>query len=209
MAMKKKKNGFYKVRDADLDIRGIIDKYYDAVKANALYVTRSEDAASDVTQEVFKTLVEKWEKIDRNYAGVWLFGVTRRKLLEFFHKSARADGILPLEDAEIVDNKALSSDDVYFDLTDEQLDAAKERVLSVLTDDERALYEAYFVERKTYGDICALYSLSYSAATSRVKRIRRKLERSVKENGPDALIVLLSVSGAAMAYFSNMIFNGR
>ena len=193
--------------DAELDLAGVIEKYYDAVKSNALYVTRSEHAASDVTQSVFTLLVERWDKLKHDRIGAWIFAAERRKLLEFFREKERGGSVLPLDEMEKPD-AALSAEDKYFELTDAELEAVRDRVLSVLSDGERELYEAYFVEGRTYEDICALYSLTYYAATSRVKRIRRKLERSVKENGPDTL-ALLAASSAAAAFAARVIFCGR
>ena len=206
--MKQRKTDLKNVPDIDLDIREIIEKYYDTVKSTALYVTRSEDIASDITQDVFTTLVEKWDHINRKYTGAWILGVTRNKLFEYFRQNNKNSAVIPLEDTAITDDNALSSYDSYFELSDEQLNSLKEKVLSVLSENERRIYEAYFVEKHTYDEICALYSMSYSAATSRIKRIRRKLERSIKENGPDTL-GLLAVSTAALTYVAQLIFNGR
>ena len=184
--------------DAELGLEGVIIKYYDAVRANALHVTRSEHTAADITQSVFTLLVERWDGLEHDRIGAWIFACERRKLLEFFRSARRESAVLSLDENGIEDG-ALSGVDSYFEITDDELDAVKERVLSVLSADERVLYEAYFTEGRSYEDICALYSLSYSAATSRVKRIRRKLEESIKNNGGDLMLILTALVPAALA----------
>ncbi len=192
--------------DETLDLKSVIIKYYDAVRSNALHATRSENAAADVTQSVFTLLVERWDSLDHSRIGGWIFAALRRKLLEYFRKAAKDGAVLSLDDAEDADEQ-LSSEDVYFDLSDSEIDAVKERVLSVLSEEERKIYDAYFTEGRSYEDICAVYSLSYSAASSRVMRIRRKLEKSIKENGGDLLPMLAAAASLPVVYY--VIFNGR
>ena len=192
--------------DAGLDLEGVVEKYYNAVKSNAMHATRSETAAADITQDVFALLVDRWDRLSPDKIGGWIFAVLRRKLFEYFRKIERDGSVMPINEA-VEDDLRLSEEDSYFELTDSEFEAIKERVLSVLSDSERALYEMYFVEGRSYEDICDLYSLGYRAAASRVKRIRRKLETSIKNNGTDILPVFAAfVLVPLMAY---VIFSGR
>lgn len=192
--------------DAGLDLESVIKKYYDAVRSNALHSTRSESAAADITQDVFVLLCERWDTLKRDRVGGWIFSVLYRKLREYFRKTSRENAVISLDDTQ-ASEIAPSVEDVYFETDDDEIEAVRERVLSVLSDEERKLYEACFVEGRSYEDVCAVYSLSYAAATSRVKRLRRKLEKSIKKNGKDILPIL--TAAATSAILTQIIFNGR
>lgn len=194
--------------DAGLSLREVIEKYYAAIRADALYVTRSEEEAEDITQEVFTSLAERWDELKHERIGAWIFGALRFRLLEYFRENGRQNKTVPIDGPAAINSSSISSEDNYFALSDEQIEKIRQKVLSVLSEKERKLYEIYFVEGRTYDDICALYSISYSAATSRIKRIRRKLEKSIKKNSPDTLSAL-AASPVILAYVMNVIFNGK
>lgn len=192
--------------DLGLTLEETVKKYYDAVKANALYVTGEESAAEDVTQNVFTLLVERWDVLERSRVGAWIFKTLRNKLLEYFREKTRDGEIIPLENADNLNDEALLTDDAYFKLTDEQIDEIRERVLSVLNERERELYESYFISGHSYEEICGVYRIRYTAASSRINRIRRKLEKSIKDN-KDVLPMLSAAAAAAI--IKQIIFRGR
>ena len=77
----------------------------------------------------------------------------------------------------------------------------------MLSEKERALYELYFTEHRSYEDICSIYSIGYNAAAQRIKRIRRKLEKTIKGNGNDLLPTLAAAVSVQIVTY--LIFNGR
>ncbi|MBQ7500360.1 MAG: sigma-70 family RNA polymerase sigma factor [Clostridia bacterium] len=191
--------------DSELDLEGVIKKYYDAVRSNALHATRSENDAADITQNVFTLLVERWDGLERDRIGGWLFAVTRRKIHEHFRAASKDVAVISIDNSGDSSGIDLPMEDKYFALRELDMEAVKQRVLSVLSDAERSLYDAYFTEGRSYEDICSAYTLSYSAASSRIKRIRRKLEQSIKDNSE----ILPVLSALSVPVIMKIMFNGR
>lgn len=189
--------------DAALTIDEIVDKYYGAIHANAMYLTNfNEPAADDITQSVFLLLVEKWQKLDPVHIGAWLFETERRKLLEYYRTVHSRGGNniecpdpLPTND----DDEALAACDEYFVPDAKTLEEIKDEILAQLSEEERGLYKAYFLRDMSVSDVTALYSISYDAATSRIRRLREKLYKFVDKKAND-----LNLSG--FAYISFVIY---
>lgn len=197
--------------DSELSLQDILEKYYSPIWMNNFYLLfQSKSDADDVTQSVFLVLLEKWDSIDRTNVGAWLYGVARRKLYEFYRQK-KIEGVTVFS-AEIL-NAIIKQDDyfendTYFKLSEEIILKIKSEILDSLSHDEIKLYNDYFVKGMSYEDIMKLYSLSYSAAASRVHRLKDKLNHLVGEKS-SALLSLGITYTAFSLYLLMLMYNNR
>ena len=166
--------------DSDLSLEQVIEKYYPVIYENNYYLLfKSKVNAQDVTQNVFTLLVEKWDELEKTHIRAWLFSVARLKLYEFYRSNKRiSDHVVSLE---LLKDELPISNEIHdtYNIDDKTLEKIKEEVLDMLTDDERRLYEDYFVNGVSYDKLMKLYSISYSAVTTRVSRLKEKLNHCI------------------------------
>ena len=60
-------------------------------------------------------------------------------------------------------------------ISDEDVLAAKEKLLSLLSGEERQMYEDYFVHKMSYEQIAAKLGINRATASKRLKHITKKL----------------------------------
>ena len=198
--------------DSKLTPEQIIDKYYEIIRANALYLTnRSKSDAEDLTQNVFMLMVEKWDTISHDRIGAWLLEVERRKALEYFRTQDKQKGgkdVVYAVDPAYETAPVLAVTDAYFDATPELIEELKREILDSLDEDERRLYEDVFVNGRSYDDIAALYSTTGHALRTRVWRLRKKISKMIGKKGGD-----LGLNGIAYlsfaAYLASVMFHDR
>jgi RNA polymerase sigma factor (sigma-70 family) len=96
---------------AGLDFEGLVRLYYEPLYRFALSLTRTEDAAGDLTQETFQVWATKGHQLrDLARAKAWLFTTLHRLFLETQRRQARfphlelesAGDELPTVDPELV-----------------------------------------------------------------------------------------------------------
>ena len=166
--------------DSDLTIDQVIRKYYPIILKNNLHLlNKSKANADDVTQNVFMVLVEKWDTLNKKTVGAWLFGVARLKIYEFYRANKKfEDNVVSLE---LIKEERKSFDEILntYQMDEMTLDKIKAEVLGMLSDDERQLYEYYFENGVSYDKLMELYSISYSAATSKVNRLKNKINHYI------------------------------
>lgn len=201
-------DNFKDLEDSELTLSEIIIKHYDKVWVNVYYLLHhSENDANDVTQEVFSYLFEQWDKIDKKYIGAWLQNVAGKKAYEFLRKQQKDRKFVKQIGPTFIENGVDAKCDTYFEIKEERFEEIKAEVLDMLNESERELYSAFFEKKMTYQDIMKHYSLSYTAATSRISRIRKKIEKNVK-NRSDSLYSA-EISGIVAMYLIQIIFGNR
>ncbi|MBQ7160279.1 MAG: sigma-70 family RNA polymerase sigma factor [Clostridia bacterium] len=186
--------------DSGLSLEETVEKYYDAIWRNALFLVRfSEEDAYDITQNVFLLLAQKWDELDKRHIGAWLFEVSRRKIIDFFRAEEKQRGgkqVISFDDPSSV-FPDLATYDEYFQVDPELLEKAKDEILSSLTEEERSLYNDLFENGRSYNDIVNLYSVSYTDVSTKAKRLRDKIKKQVVLKA-DAL----DLSGLAYLFFT-------
>lgn len=172
-----------------MDIKSIIEKYYSKIYNICLYRTGyNKAAAENCTNEVFILLVVKWENVSKRDVYRWLLKTTDYKLKEYFRQKKKDTVIISFENSE----QELSSPTELNDeiISDEEIEKYKERILSELSDQEKALYRDYFEDKLSYKQIADKLGIKYSTAASRVSKLKSKLENEVHK--------ILCLSGTGM-----------
>lgn len=161
--------------------KDIIEKYYKRIHDICLYNTGYNKAEADnCTNEVFITLIIKWEGIKkRNDLFPWLLKTTENKLKEYYRRKKKDSKIVSIEEMQIEDTSNTELVDLV--VSDKEIEMNKENILNELSEEERKLYNDYFEKKLSYNEIAGSLGIKYSAAQMRVSKLRKKLEKKVLE----------------------------
>lgn len=158
-------------------IRDILEKDYMLFRSIALsQLGGDEDAAADSIHQMIDIMLAKKAHIYKHpkpaaYVTKILKNCIKKQrekkkhLPEFCDISAFSE-LLPAPDDDL-------DDDIF--VTDADIEAAKERILSQLSPDERALYETYVVQGKASREISEMLGVSDAAVRTRIKRLKIKI----------------------------------
>lgn len=175
--------------DIDLEIDEIVDKYYDAIHTTIFFLcNHSKIIAEDITQNVFMFLIQSWDKLDKSKTGAWLFEVARRKIYEYLRTENSQRGGKNVISSTAFDNLDIilqPTYDQYFNPNDATIERIKNEILDSLSYDERKLYGDFFVNGKSYEEIVELYSMPYSTLTTKMSRLKHKVDKAIKQKSFD------------------------
>ncbi len=167
-----------------MTLQEICDQYYNVVYRHCLrHLKFNEDAAAEVTQQVFSVLCERWNVVE-NHPNIqsWLMKTANNKLRKAKVWYALRSGIVSIS-AETFRMPAVEKD-MLEQILCEQLEADLEmytnEVLSHLSESERILLE-YKREKKTHAEIGELLGITEGAVTMRVVRLKEKI-RGIAED---------------------------
>lgn len=181
--------------------------YYDVVWNTAFWLSdKSSTAADEIAQNVFLLLTERWGTVEIRNVGAWLVGATKKKYLEYRRSERRQRGVPEgsPDVSELTGADEPSTEDEYFVPSEEEIERLKAEIISELPEDDRILYERYFRDKMSYGELTMLYSISYTGVRSRVHRLRTRILRIIdgmkKKSGSDlGTLVVLAIIAAEIA----------
>lgn len=142
------------------------DEYRTVVYYSALRITHSKEAAEDVMQSVFLELLGVFEKNDAmpDSVGGWLITCTRFRALNLMRSESRSQ---PTENLEV---PVKSADDSA------ERSIVIEQALSVLSDDEREIFDLRVLGGFRHKEIGQILSLNPSTVRWRYAQILKKLK---------------------------------
>ena len=154
--------------------------HYEKLYRLCLVKTRNTHDSEQITLLVFEMLWENRHKLpDRPDWGGWLYKTTENKL----HKYYRAKK----KELQYLDEILHPDSDLEYEEPDESpalpedIQKRKDALLAQLTPEERQLYDEIYQEKTKYKDIAAKLHTSEGAIKMRAKRLKKKLNRLVKE----------------------------
>lgn len=157
-----------------------IDKYYQRVYSYIYGKTgKNKCYADECTNSVFFIFSNKGQTLDDNAVYPWLMKTASNKLKEYYRKQEKENIVTYLDDiSTIPSDDADLSDKIY---TDEDIEAAKEKLLSLLSDKEREMYECYFVKKMTYVEVAKKFGIDRNTASKRLHIIKKRLEDEARK----------------------------
>ncbi len=163
-----------------MTLEAAIDKYYQRVHSYIYGKTgKNKSYADECTNSVFFIFSQKGLKLEDSVVQPWLMKTATNKLKEYFRKQEKENMITYLDDiSTIPSNDVDLLDKIY---TDEDIEAAKEKLLSLLSDKEMEMYECYFVQKMTYAEVAQKFGIDRNTASKRLHIIRKKLEDEVSK----------------------------
>ncbi len=164
----------------------LFDMHYNDIYYFCLSMVKNEHDAEDITQETFEFLIEKADTLVEANLRAWIYNVAaikikqyfRRKKLDFKHIVFTSDQI-----PEIIDTQSpciFDEDLIFEDLSPELIDEYKDKILSFLSDEEKALYIDVFVNKKKYKEIGEELDINPKTISVRAYRLKTKIKELIK-----------------------------
>lgn len=147
-------------------------KYFEQIFLFVLKRVESEDAAADITSQVFlKALINlmKYKDMGLPFSS-WLFRIARNELYDMYHQK-QIEMVVSLESKGIAEMLAEMGDEQKEDYS--QLTTT----LALLEDDEMELIELRFFEKRAFKEIGEILDITENNAKVRTYRILDKVKK--------------------------------
>lgn len=149
---------------------------------NYIYAMTGEPfLAEDLTQEVFLIALQKGQAfLEHEKPEAFLYRTAKIKVLEAMRKAERN------RCAELHENMAAERGEPFSELMRQRDQAFDEQnsilwVLEELTEEQKELYESYYVAHKSMREIAREKRIRESALKMKYVRLRRKVQQIVRE----------------------------
>ena len=152
-----------------------INKYYKPIYS-LVYGRSGKDKqfADECSNEIFFLFWLKAEKkIDDIAVYPWLLKTANYKLTEYFRQKKKDSVVISIED--ISHTHADGTELVDLIIRDKNILAAAQKLLSLLSDDERQMYEDYFTNNMSYVQIASKMGIHRDTVSKRINIITKKL----------------------------------
>lgn len=173
----------------------IMHEHYQLIYLFCLSLLKKEADAKDVTQDVFKLLIEKSDKLDDSNIRSWLLEVASRKTKDKFREWKKRADILCFDDytTEVPD----FVEDLYFfdeiEVDEEDILQKKEEILNSLKPHERELYSYIYEDNMQYAKIAEKMGISEKAVNVRSFRLKQKIKNMVRAAFLTLILLILSL----------------
>lgn len=162
------------------DVNKVTDLYYEDVYKFVCSKCRDKETALEITQDTFLLFCQKKDKLVNKNIRAWLLSVAWNKCNEYFRKNKKELNYVPIEDVE---DKIFVTEE--YAITEEQfidsLDEVQKRILDLLTDEEKRLFIALFINKKDIKLFAWEENISESAALMRKSRLKKKALKLYKD----------------------------
>lgn len=162
-------------------VENAVSDYYNDIFYFCFSFLNNEDDARDVTQEVFLLLGEKAKELENINIRAWLYSAAKNKIMEAYKDRVIRSRYVSLneEGQVIADPKSADFLDFPTEVSDEMIFSAKDRLISKLTPEERALYESIYEKKLARSEVAKELNISEKAVGMRLFRLKRKIEKLV------------------------------
>lgn len=159
--------------------RRLFEYYGPRVKAYLRRLGTDEDAAEDLTQEVFVSIWRRAEQFDPNKAsvGTWVFTIARNKRIDALRRD-RAPA-LETDDPELEIDPAPRGDAVA-ELN--RMSALVMRAVETLPEEQKRLLKIFYFEEKPHSAIAEELGLPLGTVKSRLRLALAKLRAALGED---------------------------
>lgn len=170
-----------------MNVDEAMSKYYKKLHAYIYGRTKDRYFADECSNTVFMIFSEKGRKLEDSAVYPWLIRTAGNKIKEYFRKKEKESNIMYLEDITTIPSyDADLSDKIY---TDEDIEMAKEKLLSLLSPTEREMYECYFMQKMTYIEVAKKFGIDRNTASKRLHTIEKVLCREASKMLGSAIII--------------------
>lgn len=158
------------------------DFLYALCRKRVRYQARYDDLIDDCIQETFLLAVDKAETLmNHDNPRGWLARTCLNRLMTQQRKQQLRQRIVPasLDEGKFFDIDA--KDQIETFLESEESHSFLQKLIAALDDNERAVFNAYFVEHSTMKTIAANMQTSENHVKNLLKRMRRKAKKFSKQ----------------------------
>jgi RNA polymerase sigma-70 factor, ECF subfamily len=151
------------------DFRALVDRHQQPIFRFVLKLLGNQQAAEDVTQEVFLAVFANLSAYDSSRAAfsTWLFAIAHNRCINLLEERRPA----PLNELDLIGD-ARSTDSIVNQELSEQLD----RALAMLPMEQRAAFLLAEVEELPYAEIARIEHTSLGTVKSRIHRAKQRLQ---------------------------------
>jgi len=177
----------------------LVEEYREEVYLIALGISGDPTEAEDLTQEIFiKVYLNLWQLRNPEKFSSWLRSIAQNHCRDWLR--THAEQYLPIQDLPLEDQLILPSADE--EILNEDFGRALASALASLKAEDRQILRLFYAYRFGYKEITRARGISYSAATSRLhkakKRIRALMDGFAVPSEPKTAMMTLSGGTKAM-----------
>ncbi|MCG8484176.1 MAG: RNA polymerase sigma factor [Clostridia bacterium] len=163
------------------DTKDLIERYYDEIYIYVYKQTSNKDAAMDITQEIFISMLKSIERFDNKKSRfrTWLYKIATYKTIDYFRSYERYK-----THTSYINNENFefyNEEDFIKRLEDKEI--AKKILLYVngVDVDIQMIFRLKIFAEKTFSEIANELSLSESTVKSKYYRLIRRLSKEFND----------------------------
>jgi len=179
-------------RNTDRGYHHLVDAYADRVFSTCLNLTRNQEDAEDVTQEVFTTIYLSLDKFEGNSKlSTWIYSVATNKCKEFLRRKTRKKRSgyhteLEREDSNFVPLQIIDFQHPGTLMEDKEQASVLFSAIEQLAENQSIAFTLHKIEGRSYQEVAEMMELSVSSVESLLfrakKRLQQLLEHYYREN---------------------------
>lgn len=158
-------------------LRQSYDTYYEKIARFCNIKLKNRNEAEDCVQECFMVYYKRilsGEEIGNTSA--FLYKIADNLIKTQWKQDKKANNIIPLDEVA----ETLVADEVY-DYGNIDYDLCAKKIIKVLDEKERLLYQLKYIDRKSLAEIAKELNISFDATAKRLSRLRQKVKAMVEE----------------------------
>lgn len=157
-----------------------MQKYYNSVYS---FVYGKTDKDTHYTEECCNTVFFLFslnaKLIDDSAVYSWLIKTANNKIKEYLRKIEKEKRVIQFNDSLALSLYTSELTDLI--VSESDIETVKEKLLSLLSEEDRQMYDDYFLNKLTYVEIAAKMGIDRNTVSKRVRMIRNILEEEVSK----------------------------
>lgn len=156
-------------KDADKLVRG----YYDEIFVYVFRQISDRDAAMDMTQEIFISMLRTIHTFDRKKASfrTWLYRIAENKIIDFLRSRRRAPFQCDIDEIDIAEEVSLSEV-----IENDEFLLRLKNYIEEFDDENQKIFQMKFFEECTLVQIAEAVNLPESTVKSKYYRMLKKIK---------------------------------
>lgn len=162
-----------------ISINEFTSAYYNSIYLFCLgRLGNNEQDAYEVTNNVFLVLCLKWESIDKHNTEGWLYKTAKNKIYEYRRENHKH--LSNLSDIDDFEDSLDISYNMESTVSEDDIEKYKTDILNSLKQEERELFNCYYIQKKKYNELTNIYHINEGALRTRIARINKKIRNMIK-----------------------------
>lgn len=162
------------------DIETAVQRYYREIYRYCFSRLIHKESVEDVVQNVFLLLQEKSDDLTAEHLRAWLYSVAQKKILEERRDAVRRSRLLSYDMDRIVQESLPVYEIPETDVSEDDVDVLKRRILQRLTPQERQLFEAIYEKHMGRKEAAEQFGVTENALNVRVHRLKKHIKSLTK-----------------------------
>ncbi len=162
----------YKLEDNKEALGVLFDRYYHTVYGVCLKYLEDSEKAKDAAMSIFEKLIKDLKEHDIEYFKAWLYMVSKNYCLMQLRKKT------PLtKQLENVEPFVMETDDTIHHIREQEMQLdAMHTYLHELPTEQKKCIELFYLQKKTYNDICTETGFTFMQVKSFIQNGKRNLK---------------------------------